>query len=1141
MHLEELVPNVRVRNLFPGQVVTVTNVDITNDDYVIISFRNEDGQTSEKILFLPDDLASIEVVHERMMRFDVDGHQFRLIAEAWRLRNAHLFDPYSALHSARIRPLPHQIAAVYGEMLPRPQLRFLLADDPGAGKTIMTGLYIRELMARSALHRCLICVPPGLALQWQQEMQEKFDLKFTIPERLDAAQNPFFHNHLIIVSMDTLKQERHMKRLEGTEITWDLIVCDEAHKMAAHFSGDEITRTARYRLGESLGHKTNNLLLLTATPHNGKQEEYELFLNLLDRDRFWRRAVRQDSNGAQGARGRPDYMRRMIKEDLRDFNGRPLFPERHANTLSYELPAVEEELYKDVTNYVREEFNRAEHLASGKRHSVGFALTILQRRLASSPLAILRSLMRRRERLVDLLEKPVGNYAPSLREEDVDAEELASENDRHLGVGATAACNREELQREIASLRNLERAAEQLCRLGVDRKWDELNALLKDPLMQWDGKQRRQKLVIFTEYRDTQEYLARRLRELPGFRKEVLEIHGGVDQAERQKIQMSFGRDSGPSILVATDAAAEGINLQSAHLMINYDLPWNPNRLEQRFGRIHRINQKEICHLWNLVARNTREGVVFQRLEEKIRVIGESLTLFNVLGEELPGISLRALMVEALRYNESPEVRARLDQSVDNFVEKTRHERELLQNVLVPDVLDLSQINEVSDEVSRQEPSRLHPHFVHSFLRQALNHFGVSFRGLGKGRYQISHVPLSIRQFAPEGQVLAERFRRLYFEARHIEIANEPDAELLNATHPLVHAVSERMLENSSQLRRGALLVDETGSIDEPMVVFTVRLAISNGKNEKVAGEAMFIAVDHNGDAHLVGQPPWLEYRPGTNAEQELTLNLLSDAWLLKDDAIKTAQRFATSRVARALLERTRDRQTDRIARERHEVSATQKQRIWHEETTVDAERLVEASEQDEGLRNLARGRRIQAEQRRDEYQQILDDRLKDLTLQEHLSVPQPVFIAAVLLLPQRMASNESTVPAHSLHERQRVAIKAILEAELALGNEATDIGQERHGFDIESRDAAGTLRFIRVRSYPEGAHHVVLTQNDWGAALNAPNRFILALVKVQDGRASMPHYLRGSQFPEQVMDEVNVHVPLEALLPRCESPTNIS
>ncbi|MCY4023729.1 MAG: helicase-related protein [Anaerolineaceae bacterium] len=1142
MQPDALLPDVRVRNLIPGQVVTITHVDSTNEEYLTVGFRNDCGQTSEKIVFLPDGLSSIEIVHERMLHFDVDGELFRLIAEAWRLRNAHLFDPYSALHSARIRPLPHQVAAVYGEMLPRLPLRFLLADDPGAGKTIMTGLYIRELMARSALSRCLVCVPPGLALQWQQELHEKFDLKFAFPERLDAVQNPFFNNRLIIVSMDTLKQERHVKRLQGTEVTWDLIVCDEAHKMAAHFSGDEITRTDRYRLGESLGSLTRNLLLLTATPHNGKQEEYELFLNLLDPDRFRSRPVSLvgvGKNNAHGAKGRTDYMRRMVKEDLRDFSGKPLFPERHAKTLGYELPVAEEELYRDVTNYVREEYNRAERLESGKRHSVGFALTILQRRLASSPLAIFRSLSRRRERLEALLRQPVGSYSLNLREEDFDAEELESESDAHRSVGATAAINREELTQEIASLHKLEQEADRLCRHGVDRKWDELKVLLQDPRMRQEGRRGRHKLVIFSEYRDTQEYLAKRLRDLQGLKREVVEIHGGVGQLERQRIQKQFNRESGPSILVATDAAAEGINLQSAHLMINYDLPWNPNRLEQRFGRIHRINQQEVCHLWNLVATNTREGAVFQLLEEKIRVIGKSLTLFDVLGEDLPGVPLRKLMVDALRYNESPEVRARLQKSADNYVEEYRRERELLQGALAHDVMDLSEINEVNDKVSRQEPSRLHPWFVRGYLLQALRHHKVRVKGLGKGRFEIIRVPYKLRRLAPQYQELAERYRRVCFEPSRIEIANEPDAELLHAAHPLAHAVTNLMLEDSSSLRRGALLVDETGSFDKPAAIFTVKISIFNGNGEEVEGEACFISIGQDGEANQVGVPPWLEFRPASDVERARVDRMLHEDWLMQEDTAGTAQRFATSYLARDLLARSSDRQKRLIGKEREEVSSTLKQAIQHEEKNVSTERQNEENERDEDRRNLARGRRLQAERRRDEEQQKLSDRLRDLEMREHLSVQPPVVHSAVLVLPKHMVSDSDTAP--RLRDCRRLAIGSVLQAERALGNKPTDIVERRHPFDIENRDAAGNLRFIKVRSYPEGASHIMLTQNELVAALNSPERFILALVKVRDGHATDPRYLRGTEFPKQIMDQVNVSVELSSLLPKCIGPEEIS
>lgn len=1138
MKREELKPGARVRNLQPDQVVTVTYVEEMSDASVLVGYRQEDGQTSEQIVFLPDGLLSLEAVHERQLHFNTDGHRFRLIAEAWRLRNVHLFDPYAAVHSARIRPLPHQIAAVYGEMLPRPRLRFLLADDPGAGKTIMTGLYICELMARSTLRRCLICVPPGLALQWQQELSNKFSLSFEIiNDYLKAARNPFSNHRLAIVSMDTLKQKEHLDRLKGSNVKWDLIVCDEAHKMAAHWSGGEITYTDRYRLGDALGDLSENLLLLTATPHNGKQDEYELFLRLLDSDRFGRRPGRADQNEETVVRGKPDYMRRMVKEDLSDFEGKPLFPERRASTLIYNLPNAERRLYEDVTAYVREEFNRADLLESGQRYSVGFALTILQRRLASSPLAIYRSLQRRREKLEALLRSRIET--PSLQEEDLDQEELASGRDEHRSIGATAARNRKELQKEIESLHTLEHEANQLYRQGVDRKWKELEDLLQHHVMRQADRNRRHKLVIFTEYRDTQGYLAQRLKNLRGFSKEVCEIHGGIDHTSRQKVQKRFSRNNGPSILVATDAAAEGINLQAAHLMINYDLPWNPNRLQQRFGRIHRINQNEVCHLWNLVAGNTREGAVFKRLEEKIRAIGETMSLFDVLGEELPGLPLRKLLIDAVRYNDEPEVRDRLGKRADNYMELHQTERELiLQKALARDVMDLSEIDHIRDDLLRRQGMRLQPFLVHTFLRQALQLHNVKFRSRGHGRYEIRNIPYPIRvRHAPDDQELDQDYRRLYFDMDRLEEDDEPDAELLHPAHPLVVSVSALMLKDNNQLRRGTLLVDETDSIDEPMAVFTVRLAIQNGKNDEVAGEANFIAVDRNGDAHLVSQPPWLEFRPARDAEREQAQDLLNESWLRKEDAIETAQRFATSYLARALLDQTRDLQLDRISREREQVCASLKQRIQHEEKNVNLERQNEEKELDDDRRNLAIGRRIQAEQRRDEHQQTLDDRLKDLNLQEHLSVQQPAIIAAVLVLPQHMVSDEVTAPSPSGRERQRLAIEHVLKTEHALGHTASDLSQDGHGFDIESRDTNGSLRFIRVRSYSEDANQIVLTQNELIAALNAPDRFILALVRVQDGRADFPCYIHGSKFPKKIMDEVNISVNLEDLLSQSETP----
>ena len=634
----------------------------------------------------------------RPWSFDGDGALFRLLAEANRIRLAYLFDPLLAVHTSLVDPLPHQITAVYGEMLSRQPLRFLLADDPGAGKTIMTGLFIKELMVRGALQRCLIVCPGSLVEQWQDELDSRFHLPFDIMtnDALEAARtgNWFSENALIICRLDKLSRDEDAQaKLQQTD--WDLIVCDEAHKLSATYFGNEVKYTKRYRLGQLLSTLTRHFLLLTATPHNGKEADFQLFLALLDGDRFegkFRDGVHVSDSS--------DLMRRLVKEQLLKFDGTPLFPERRAYTVNYALSDGEAELYKQVTDYVREEFNRAEALENaGSKGTVGFALTILQRRLASSPEAIYQSLKRRRERLEKRLREEqllkrgaevrvdMNAGLPALTADELDDlddapdAEVEATEERVVDL-ASASRTIAELRLEIAQLQGLERVALRVRQSGTDRKWDELSRLLQNNSEMFDADGHRRKLVIFTEHRDTLNYLSERIRALVGRPEAVVIIHGGVGREERRKAQEAFTHDKEVEILLATDAAGEGINLQRAHLMVNYDLPWNPNRLEQRFGRIHRIGQTEVCHLWNLVAKDTREGEVYLRLLEKLDEERSALggQVFDVLGqltfEDRP---LRDLLLDAIRYGDDPEVKARLFKVVDKALDR-QHLRELVES-----------------------------------------------------------------------------------------------------------------------------------------------------------------------------------------------------------------------------------------------------------------------------------------------------------------------------------------------------------------------------------------------------------------------------------------------------------------------------
>ena len=388
-----------------------------------------------------------------------------------------------AVHTSNVEPLPHQISAVYESMLPKQPLRYVLADDPGAGKTIMAGLLIRELLMRADAHRILIVSPGSLAEQWQDELLEKFGVIFDIFSREKQEQcasgNYFEESDQLICRLDQLsRNEAFQERLQNTD--WDLIIVDEAHKLSASYFGNQVKKTKRFQLGELLGSITRHFLLMTATPHNGKEEDFQIWMSLLDGDRFYGK-FREGAHRVDIS----DMMRRMVKEELLKFDGTPLFPERRAYTANYALSLIEASLYEQVTTYVREEMNRADQLSGKKKNTIGFALTQLQRRLASSPEAIYQSLKRRRKRLEarlkearliargksvkrDGVAETLGEY--SVRKQldlpenyDELAEELSAEEyelyAEEVMDQATASETIPELEAEIISLEGLEHQA----------------------------------------------------------------------------------------------------------------------------------------------------------------------------------------------------------------------------------------------------------------------------------------------------------------------------------------------------------------------------------------------------------------------------------------------------------------------------------------------------------------------------------------------------------------------------------------------------------------------------------------------------------------------------------------------------------
>ncbi len=1129
--------------MLPDSLVVVVDVQWHGTTALELTYKGPDGRVANELLYR-DDESRVEIAEAgRPWTFDSDGHLFRLVSEAKRIRLGYLFDPYLALTTALVDPLPHQITAVYEEMLPRQPLRFLLADDPGAGKTIMTGLYIRELMVRGDLRRCLVVAPGSLVEQWQAELDEKFKLPFDIltRDRINASRtgNPFNEGDLLIARLDKLARDEDLQQKLKAAQDWDLIVFDEAHKLSATMFGDELKETKRRKLGDLARDCTRHFLLLTATPHNGKDEDFTLFMSLLDPDRFERQHRAKKGDGTPDA---SDLMRRMVKESLVKFDGTPLFPARHAYVVGYELSDPEAALYEQVTAYVRDEMNRAERLVregQGKRGTVvGFALTVLQRRLASSPEAIYQSLRRRRERLERKLketevlrqgaearlEQPELDAVSSEDIEDLDDEAPGAEaealEEQVLDL-ATAAGTIDELRAEIMSLRELERIADEVRRRETDTKWTHLSTLLQDRPEMFDEGGGRRKIVIFTEHRDTLTYLVARLRALIGRSEAVVSIHGGMARDARKDAEEAFKNDKAAIVLVATDAVGEGINLQRAHLMVNYDLPWNPNRIEQRFGRIHRIGQLEVCHLWNLVAHRTREGDVYARLLEKLAAESEALggQVFDVLGritfDERP---LRDLLIEAIREGDRPEVRAQLVRVIEGAVDREHLEALLAERALGAEALDASRVQGVRDEMERANARRLQPHFVRTFFLEAFERLGGRAIQRERGRYEVTRVPALVRQRARDAgyrPTLRTSYERVAFDKELIAVAGHPLAEFVCPGHPLLDATIDVLMEQHRDLlKRGALLLDPRDRSDDLRVLVYLDHAIEDqrttpsGARQLVSRRLAFVELGRDGLPTAAGPAPFQDYEPLGDPERRQLAVALDASWLSSADLEQRALSFAIEDLARGHLDEVRDRTEARVRK----VMAAVKERLTLEINYWDhrAEEL-KAQELAGKTPRLNSGR---ARQRADELTERLQRRLHDLELERHLVSLPPVVAGGAIVVPAGLLARLQGRKPQELgaKETKRIelaAMDAVMVAERAMGYEPRDVSAENRGYDIESRDpTTGSLRFVEVKGRAEGATTVTVTRNEVLTCLNAANRYWLAVVEV-DGEARQPAYLQ--------------------------------
>ena len=1118
---ENLERGHRYSGIVAGEQVTIVAVEPHGPNSATVTYRNGAGRLDE-CLINRSDLDQVSEASSQRWSFDADGAMFRLASEARRMKLAHLSDPFAAVDTSNIEPYPHQIDAVYNRFLEQQPLRFLLADDPGAGKTIMSGLLIRELLLRGDLARCLIVAPGSLVEQWQDELWEKFGLDFELMSRRAVEEsrigNPFLEKNMLVARVDQLSRaDDLMAKLAVTD--WDLVICDESHKMSARLYGNELKKTKRFELGELLRDRTRHLLLLTATPHNGKNEDFLAFMSLIDPERFTGRLRNDEMPDVS------DVMRRLVKEKLLTFEGKPLFPQRFAHTLAFELSEPEQRLYDAVTDYVTTGMNRADQMAAegDKRRGtiVGFALAGLQRRLASSPDAIFHSLRRRHERLseqaaelrrlaarggvVPIAELPRGVRIADLEDfdfDDFDDEELENLEDAAIDA-ATAAATADELDAELVELSHLVDLADQVRTSGVDTKWVELRDLLRSEHFR-DGTPPR-KLIVFSEHKDTLNYVTERIRNELGRPEAVVTIHGGMKREDRRTIQDRFRVDPTVRVLVATDAAGEGVNLQVANLMVNYDLPWNPNRIEQRFGRIHRIGQKSPCHLWNLLAHSTREGKVFERLFQKIEqqrgAYGDQV--YDVLGTSHLNTSLQELLIRAIREDEEAVRLQFMDQVIENDIG-----RELIdilkERALVAGLATAASNADIRDRMESAKARRLQPWFVESFFTAGLEMYGGRISRREPARFEITRVPASIPSAAdPSLGPVHDRYSRVTFDKRAIQPDGTERAELISPGTPLLTAIIDKVLaDHGSTLQHGTMLIDPNDPSETPRLLVCLDHTVTDGRlvhgqRNVVSRRLQYVEVRADGSVIDAGDEPYLGYAAPTD-EQRRFLDDFSTTWA-DELAENAARNWAIEHLAAPHFDEIEVIARDRVAKVRAAVNdrLIKEIRYWDQ-------RCEEIKQQELAGKKppLNSGR---ARARADELEARLARRRVELDQEENLQSSPPTILSAAIIVPQGMLglgdADEGGADAGDQAAREltdRRAVAAVMAAELALGRKPTEQVHNNPGFDIESVDPeTGIHYFIEVKGHLPQTTEIKVSAQQVQKAKSNPERWRLAVVSV--------------------------------------------
>lgn len=1104
--IDQIKPTIILQGpIFPEPVQVIVS-SARGASLQIVGRGLRSNQVFDRIL-TPDQIALLEGSPESEP-YDGDARKFRLGIEAQRLGLAYEYDPYFSLSIARVDPLPHQLEAVYDYFMRLPRIRFLLADDPGAGKTIMAGLLIKELKIRGLIKRILIITPANLTFQWQRELKDKFRENFEVVRsdvlRANYGSNPWQDKNQVVTSVSWVSRVDDAKE-SLLRSRWDLIIVDEAHKMSAYSTEK---KTLAYQLGEALSWMTDHYLLMTATPHKGDPENFSLFLQLLDRDVY---GDVKSLELAMEDREAPFYLRR-VKEALVTFPDpetgkvQMLFTKRHVKTTEFQISEEELDFYDRLTRYVEDQSIKAAADDSARGRALAFTMAMLQRRFASSMYAVRRSLERMRDKREHILKDPEGYRKDQVnRRLPEDFDDLTDEEQQEIISqleDVVASVDPEALREEIADLGKLISHAKELEAREIETKLTALRDLLVKQGIFSDPKM---KLLIFTEHKDTLDYLAgdgrdgRPLGKLREWGLSLTMIHGGMKIGDRDtphsRIYAEREFRESAQVLVATEAAGEGINLQFCWLMINYDIPWNPVRLEQRMGRIHRYGQEKDCLIFNFVSTNTREGRVLQKLFERIEAIQDDLDpkrtgkIFNVLGDVFPSNQLERMLRDMYARNQTEDViKARIVEQVD-----TSHFRSITESTLeglAKRELNLSAIVGKSAEARER---RLVPEVIEDFFIQAAPLAGLAPKALKADdhRYRIGRVPRNLwsigERLEPRVGKLGKEYGTIIFDKEILK--QDGTLEWVTPGHPLFEAVREDASEQvRGDVSRGAVFYDLHARLPYKLDVFSGSIRDGRGR---VLNQRIF-AVQTSADGSLsIRQPTiFLDLAAPDSPALPPALESLPSRAALEDCLILHA-------LDPMLAETRREREREVSTISRHiEISLGE---IINRENLILADLI---SQKESGSTETGLDGRIKiSEDKLIELDHRLLNRRNELEQERQCSVGDIQHIGSAWVLPHPDRESPKIAAMVSDPEIERIAIQTAIRHEESEGRVVDSVESENRGFDLISRKphpedpkTAIDVRFIEVKGRAHTGE-IALTSNEYKTAQRLGRDFFLYVV----------------------------------------------